>query len=309
VPAIARPAPYGDLMARLAFLGTPEVAVAPLRALTGAGHDIALVVTRPDKRRGRGGTMTPSPVKAAALDLGLPVTHDLAEIAHAGVELGVVVAYGRIIPVAVLEAVPLVNLHFSLLPRWRGAAPLERAILAGDRETGVCLMKIEEGLDTGPVYARRAIPLDDDITLRQLQDRLVELGCDILLAALADGVDGLPAPEPQVGEATMAEKVTSEDLRLDWTQPARQLHRVVRLGRAWSTFRGKRLVVLEATVDVARAQPGEALRPGAMVGAAVVTGDGVLELRRVQPESRSPMSADEWLRGVRPQNGERLGTG
>jgi methionyl-tRNA formyltransferase len=295
-------------MARLAFLGTPEIAVAPLRALSDAGHDIALVVTRPDKRRGRGGALTPSPVKAAALALGLPVTHNLADIAHATIELGVVVAYGRIIPAAVLDEVPLVNLHFSLLPRWRGAAPLERAILAGDRETGVCLMKIEEGLDTGPVYARRAIPLDDDITLRQLQDRLVELGCDILLDALADGVDHLPAPEPQVGEPTMAEKVTSEDLRLDWTQPARQLHRVVRLGRAWSTFRGKRLVVLEATVDVARAQPGEALRPGAMVGAAVVTGDGVLVLRRVKPESRSPMSADEWLRGARPKNGERLGT-
>jgi methionyl-tRNA formyltransferase len=295
-------------MARLAFLGTPEMAVVPLRALADAGHDVALVVTRPDKRRGRGGATTPSPVKAAALELGIPVTHELAEIAHAGVELGVVVAYGRIIPAVVLEEVPLVNLHFSLLPRWRGAAPLERAILAGDRETGVCLMKIEEGLDTGPVYARRAIPLDDDITLQQLRVRLVELGCDILLAALADGVDNLPAPEPQVGEPTIAEKITSEDLQLDWTQPARQLHRVVRLGRAWTTFRGKRLTVLEVTVHVAHAKPGEALRPGAMVGAAVVTGDGVVQLRRVKPESRSPMSADEWLRGVRPENGERLGT-
>ena len=300
--------PYGEVMARLAFLGTPEMAVAPLRALTGAGHDVALVVTRPDKRRGRGGYTTPSPVKAAALELGIPVTHELAEIAHAGVELGVVVAYGRIIPAVVLEKVPLVNLHFSLLPRWRGAAPLERAILAGDRETGVCLMKIEEGLDTGPVYARCAVPLDDGITLQRLRVRLVELGCDILLAALADGVEHLPVPEPQVGEPTIAEKITSEDLQLDWSQPAGQVHRVVRLGRAWTTFRGKRLTVLEATVDVARATPGETLRPGAMVGAAVVTGDGVVQLIRVKPESRSPMSADEWLRGVRPENGERLGT-
>jgi methionyl-tRNA formyltransferase len=169
-------------------------------------------------------------------------------------------------------------------------------------------MKIEEGLDTGPVYARRAIPLDDDITLDQLRVRLVELGCDILLAALADGVDHLPAPEPQVGESTIAEKITSEDLQLDWTQAARHLHRVVRLGRAWTTFRGKRLTVLEATVDDARVKLGAALRPGAMVGAAVVTGDGVLVLRRVKPESRSPMSADEWLRGMHPQHGERLGT-
>jgi methionyl-tRNA formyltransferase len=295
-------------MARLAFLGTPEMAVAPLRALVDAGHDIALVVTRPDKRRGRGGTTTPSPVKAAALELGLRVTHELADVADAGVELGVVVAYGRIIPAAVLDQVPLVNLHFSLLPRWRGAAPLERAILAGDRETGVCLMKIEEGLDTGPVYVRRAVSLDEDITLQQLRTRLVELGCEVVVDALARGVDHLPVPELQVGEPTIADKITSEDLHLDWTEPARQLHRVVRLGRAWTTFRGKRLTVLEATPADAHAALAEGLPPGAMVGAAVVTGEGILVLRRVQPDSRSPMSADEWLRGVHPENGERVGT-
>jgi methionyl-tRNA formyltransferase len=295
-------------MARLAFLGTPEMAVVPLRALAAAGHDIALVVTRPDKRRGRGGTTTPSPVKAAALELGLPVTHELADVAHAGVELGVVVAYGRIIPAALLAQVPMVNLHFSLLPRWRGAAPLERAILAGDRETGVCLMKLEEGLDTGPVYVRRAIPLDDDVTLEQLRSKLVELGRDILVDALADGVDHLPAPENQVGEPTIADKITAADLHLDWARPARQLHRVVRLGRAWTSFRGKRLTVLDAVVEDTRVIRGEGLAPGAIVGAAVFTGDGALVLRRVQPESRSPMSADEWLRGVRPANGERLGT-
>jgi methionyl-tRNA formyltransferase len=251
---------------------------------------------------------TPSAVKAAALELGLRVTHELTGVAEAGVELGVVVAYGRIIPAAVLDQVPLVNLHFSLLPRWRGAAPLERAILAGDRETGVCLMKIEEGLDTGPVYVRRPISLEDDITLQRLRTRLVELGSEMLVDALARGVDHLPVPKPQVGEPTIADKITPEDLHLDWTEPARQLHRVVRLGRAWTTFRGKRLTVLEAMPDNARATHAQGLPPGAMVAAAVVTGDGVLELRRVQPASRSPMSADEWLRGVRPENGERLGT-
>jgi methionyl-tRNA formyltransferase len=302
--------PYGELMARLAFLGTPDIAVVPLRALVDAGHDVALVVTRPDKRRGRGGGTTASPVKAAAVELGLVVTHELADVAHAGVELGVVVAYGRIVPAPLLEQVPMVNLHFSLLPRWRGAAPVERAILAGDRETGVCLMKLAAGLDTGPVYARRAVPLDDDITLGELRVRLVEIGSDLLVTALARGVDHLPTPEPQVGESTIANKITTEDLHLDWTQSAGQLHRVVRLGRAWTTFREKRLTVLEAAVgDVAvRGDHGEPLPTGAMVGDAVVTGDGVLVLRRVQPESRSPMSADEWLRGVRPGNGERLGT-
>ncbi len=301
-------------MARLAFLGTPDVAVAPLRALRDAGHDIALVVTRADKRRGRGGTTTPSPVKAAAGDLGLPVTHELSDVAAAGVELGVVVAYGRIIPAALLADVPMINLHFSLLPRWRGAAPVERAILAGDHETGVCLMKIEEGLDTGPVYASSAVPLDEEITLTGLRAELVDVGCALLVGALAHGVNGLPVPVPQVGEPTIADKITKEELHLNWAEPARQLRRVVRLERAWTTFRGKRLTVLEATLGDAPEEQGgqggqaDRLGPGAMVGAAVVTGDGALVLRRVQPESRSPMSAEEWLRGVRPAHGERLGT-
>ncbi len=145
-------------MARLAYLGTPDMAVPPLRALVEAGHDIALCVTRPDSRRGRGKEETPSPVKLAATELGLPVTHTMDDLTTVGVDLAVVVAYGRIIPVRLLEQIPMVNLHFSLLPRWRGAAPVERAILAGDRETGVCLMKVEEGLDTGPVYAVRRVP-------------------------------------------------------------------------------------------------------------------------------------------------------
>jgi methionyl-tRNA formyltransferase len=146
------------------------------------------------------------------------------------------------------------------------------------------------------------------MTLENLRALLVEVGSALLVEALADGVDGLPVPEDQVGEPTLAEKITAQDLHLDWGQPARQLHRVVRLGRAWTTFRDKRLTVLDAAVDTSAAHH-DGLPPGAMVGAAVATGDGALVLRRVQPESRSPMSADEWLRGVRPENGERLGTG
>ena len=172
-------------MARLAYLGTPDMAVPPLRALVEAGHDIALCVTRPDRRRGRGKEMTPSPVKEAATELGIPVTHDMDDLATAGVELAVVVAYGRIIPARLLEQIPMVNLHFSLLPRWRGAAPVERAILAGDRETGVCLMKVEEGLDTGPVYAVRTVPLDDDITLAALRRELVDVASALVVESLA----------------------------------------------------------------------------------------------------------------------------
>ena len=293
-------------MARLAYLGTPEMAVAPLRALVGAGHDVALCVTRPDRRRGRGGRTTPSPVKAAAGALGIPASEDLDDLERADVEFAVVVAFGRIIPARLLAQVPMVNVHFSLLPRWRGAAPVERAILAGDLETGVCLMKIDAGLDTGAVYAMRTVPMDDDVTLEELRARLVEVACTLLVDELAHGLAGLPEPEPQRGQPTIAEKISREDLHLDWSRTAVELKRVVRLGHAWTTFRGKRLTVLEAVV--AAEDPGtDGLRPGALSGALVATGDGSLQLRRVQPESRSPMSADEWLRGVRAGDGERLG--
>ncbi len=268
---------------------------------------MALCVTRPDRRRGRGGQTTPSPVKEAATELGLTVSHDMDDLLGAGVELAVVVAYGRIIPRRLLEQIPMVNLHFSLLPRWRGAAPVERAILAGDRETGVCLMKVEEGLDTGPVYAVRTVPLGDDITLEALRRQLVSVASALVVDVLAAGVSGLPNPEPQRGEVTTAEKITKEDLHLDWAAPAVQLRRVVRLGRAWTTFRGKRLTVLDAAPGPSRPDT-ERHPPGALDGPVVVTGVGTLVLRQVQPESRSPMSADEWLRGARPAVGELLGT-
>ena len=292
-------------MARLAFLGTPEIAVRPLRALVDAEHDIALCVTRPDRRRGRGGSVTPSPITKAAVSLGIPVSHSMEDVADAGVELAVVVAYGRIIPSALLDRLPMVNLHFSLLPRWRGAAPVERAILAGDSETGVCLMKVEEGLDTGPIYARRTVPLGDDVDLPTLRGELVEMGSALLVATLAGGAAGLPVPEPQHGVPTTADKLTGEDLRLQWEETAVQLHRVVRLGRAWTTFRGRRLGVLKARPEVGDSGSG---LPGALVKTAVITGQGILQLEQVLPESRTPMSADDWVRGIRPSVGERLGS-
>jgi methionyl-tRNA formyltransferase len=294
-------------MARLAFLGTPDMAVPPLRALVEAGHDVALCVTRPDRKRGRGGALSPSPVKAAALELGVPVTHAMDDVATADVELAVVVAYGRIIPVALLEQVPMVNLHFSLLPRWRGAAPVERAILAGDTETGVCLMKVEEGLDTGPVYAVRTVPIDDEVDLPTLRERLVAVGADMLVDDLRHGLAGLPAPQPQEGEATMAEKISKEDLHLHWENDARTLQRVVRLGHAWTTFRGQRFRVQRAAVDDTVA-PAPSDPPGTLSGTAVVTGQGLLRLLEVQPESRSSMPAESWARGAHLREGERLGS-
>ena len=281
------------------------MAVGPLRALVAAGHDISLCITRPDRRRGRGGTITPSPVKEAAASLGIAVSHSMDDVAMSGAELAVVVAYGRIIPEGLLNLVPMVNLHFSLLPRWRGAAPVERAILAGDHETGVCVMRVEAGLDSGPVYARRVVPVDDEVDLPTLRSELVDVGSALLVETLAGGVAGLPAPEPQQGEPTIAAKVANEDLHLQWEEPAVQLHRVVRLGRAWTTFRGRRLGILKSHV-VADAV-GQGL-PGTLIRASVVTGQGALSLLVVQPESRSPMSAEDWLRGIRPTESERLGS-
>jgi methionyl-tRNA formyltransferase len=165
--------------------------------------------------------------------LGLLVTHKPADVVPSGAELGVVVAYGRLVKPDVLAAVPMVNVHFSLLPRWRGAAPVERSILAGDRETGVCLMELEEGLDTGPVYARAATPIGADETADELRRRLGGIGADLLLKNLAVG---LGAPEPQIGEPTYAAKITTDEMRLDFEQAAEICDRAVRVGRAWTTW-------------------------------------------------------------------------
>ncbi len=246
-----RPWPDGPIashpMARLVFLGTPEAAVAPLRTLVEAGHEVALVVSRADKRRGRGARLQPSPVKAAASELGLDVTDSLDDVLGVGAELGVVVAYGRIIPMAVLDHLPMVNLHFSLLPRWRGAAPVERAILEGDAETGVCLMAVEAGLDTGGIYAESDTVIGDDETAEELRSRLVAMGCDLLEQHLKGGAAGLPVARDQVGQPSYAEKILPGEHEIHWEHQAVQIHRVIRLGRAWTTFRGRRLRILQAT--------------------------------------------------------------
>lgn len=269
---------------RLAFLGTPAAAVPPLRALCDAGHDVALVVSRADARRGRGRGLSPSPVKAAALELGVPVTDVVDDVLGLDppADLGVVVAYGRLIKPHVLERLPMVNLHFSLLPRWRGAAPVERAILAGDAVTGVCVMAVEEGLDTGGVYARVELPIDPDETAAELRARLVDAGTQLLVDTLAAG---LGEPEPQVGEPTYAAKIDPAELEIDWSQPAVDIHRLVRIGGAWTTHDGKRLKVWRT-----------ALR------------DGELEVLEVQPEGKGRMPFDAWARGARWQPGQPLGT-
>ncbi len=283
----------------------------PLRALHAAGFDIPLVVTRADKRRGRGKTLSPSPVKAAALELGLDVVDDLSTVADLDVDLGVVVAYGRIIPTSLLEVLPMVNLHFSILPRWRGAAPVERAILAGDERTGVCLMGVAPELDTGDVHRCDEVDIDPDESLDELRGRLVDLGAELLVEELQRGLQ--PGVE-QTGETTYAAKIEAAEYRLDFGRPAVQLHRVVRLGRAWCEFRGRRLKVLAARpVDEAEhemtapADDAATIDVGGLVGPLVTTGDGRLELVEVQPEGKKPMPVEAWLNGVKPEPGERLG--
>jgi methionyl-tRNA formyltransferase len=270
---------------RLAYLGTPAMAVPPLRALVDAGHDVALVVSRADARRGRGGELAPSAVKAAASELGIPVTDVVDDVLTLDppAELGVVVAFGRIIKPHVLAELPMVNLHFSLLPRWRGAAPVERAILAGDEVTGVCVMDVEEGLDTGAVYRREAIPIGPDETADELRYRLVEVGTRLLIDTLAAP---LPTPAPQEGEPTYASKVEPGELRIDWSRPPVEIHRLVRLGGAWTTHHGKRLKIWRTAI----------------------AHDGGLEILEVQPEGKGRMSFRDWANGARWQPGEPLGT-
>jgi len=291
---------------RLAFLGTPHVAAVVLRALHDAGHDVALVVTPPERRRGRGSALVATPVKRCALELGLPVSDRVADVVDAHVELGVVVAFGTIIRPEVLEKVPMVNLHFSLLPRWRGAAPVERAILAGDERTGVSLMKLDEGLDTGPVYARVETAVGPEESAAQVRDRLAALGVRLLVDRLAGGLATLGSPEPQVGEAVYAAKIDREELWLDWERPAIELHRLVRVGRAWTTFRSKRLIVEQARLASSAAADEEP--PGTLVGDEVVCGVGRLDLLEVRPEGRTAQPFAAWRRGARPAPGERLGT-
>ena len=287
---------------RLVYLGTPEMAVPPLRALHAAGYEIPLVVSRADKRRGRGNALLPSPVKQAALDLGLTVTATVEEALDADADLGVVVAFGRIIRRPVLERLAMINLHFSQLPRWRGAAPVERAILAGDDTTAVDVMDVEEGLDTGGVHAEAVLTIGPDETAGELRTRLVAAGTDLLLATLATG---LGEARPQSGETTYAHKIEPAELRLDWTRPAVELHRVVRVGGAWTTFRDRRLKVWRTEVaDGAVTGPGE---PGTIDGDRVVTGAGDLRLIEVQPEGKGRQAAAAWRNGARPGAGERLG--
>jgi len=282
---------------RIAYLGSPDLAVRPLRALVDAGYEIPLVVSMPDRRRGRGNELMPTAIKAAAVDLGLRVTSDLADLVdlveNNGVDLAVVVAYGRIIPASLLQKLAFVNLHFSLLPRWRGAAPVERGLLAGDRRTGVCLMDLDVELDTGALYRRTETEIEPDETLDELRDRLVEIGSAQLLGALEEGFG---EPTPQEGDPVYAHKISVDERKIDWGQSASAIHRQVRVGGAFTTWQGKRFKIHRT-----RLTAGD----GVLV---VPTGSGELELLEVQPEGKPRMDAGAWANGARWRREDRFGS-
>ncbi|MGA1362618.1 MAG: methionyl-tRNA formyltransferase [Ilumatobacteraceae bacterium] len=283
------------------FLGTPHAAVTVLDAIVEAGHPVLLVVSRRDARRGRGSAVSPSPVKERAIELGLETTDDPEELHRrtfpSGTK-GVVVAYGRIIPAALLGTMPMLNVHFSLLPRWRGAAPVERAILAGDERTGVCVMGVEEGLDTGPVFASEETAIGD-LGTAALTDVLARMGARLLLGVLAD-----PAAvgEPQTGEATYAAKISPADLVIDWGEPAAAVLRRVRAVAAHTVLDGRRVRIVQAEPCDGSLVAGQMSTDGT-----VGTGNGCVRLLRVRPESRVEMDAAAWLRGLNAVFPVRLG--
>lgn len=298
---------------RLAFLGNPAIAVPSLRGLVtaapGLEMELALVVTGSERRRGRRAKPSPTPVGETACELGLTVVHDLAALAERDpeeglIDLGVVVAYGQIIPAEVLSRVPMVNLHFSLLPRWRGSAPVERALLAGDSETGVCLIDVAESLDAGGVHARVSTAISSNDSAQDLRGRLSLLGADLLVGWLTSLVQQGPGcAEPQEGEPTWAHKLDRKELHLDSHRPAVDLHRMVRVGGAYTTFRDDSLKVW--TAELAQVNPGHPI--GAVVGDVLVTGDGGLRLVEVQSAGRARMPFSSWAAGARLAPGELLG--
>jgi methionyl-tRNA formyltransferase len=306
---------------RVVFMGTPDFAVPTLSEILGQGHEVAAVYTRAPAAAGRGMELKPSPVHRMAERFGLPVltpgtlrgpAAEETFRAHAA-DVAVVVAYGMILPRAILDAPELgcLNLHASLLPRWRGAAPIQRAIMAGDAETGVAVMKMEEGLDTGPVAMVERVAITPDMTAGELHDRLMGLGADLMVRALAALSRGGLTFTPQPAEGvTYAHKLTNEDGRIDWARTATAVHNQVRgLSPAPGAFftpdlgKGPERVKVLRTARVEGSGEAGTLLDG---GGTVACGEGALRLLEVQPAGKQPMGADEFLRGRRLAPGARL---
>ncbi|MEW6132702.1 MAG: methionyl-tRNA formyltransferase [Pseudomonadota bacterium] len=315
---------------RLIFAGTPEFARRALAAIVDAGHDVALVLTQPDRPSGRGMKLALSPVKQEAEKHGLPVYQPAglkdpaahAPIRDAGAEVMVVAAYGLILPQAVLDIPPrgCLNIHASLLPRWRGAAPIQRAIEAGDAETGICIMRMEAGLDTGPVLLEKRLPILDSDTGASLHDKLADLGAAAIVEALARLDELKPVAQPERG-VTYAAKLSKEDARIDWTLPAEVLARKIRafnpVPGAWTSLpsptplagegrgEGEILKIWQAEAVPGQGRPGEILSAGD--GIVVACGEGALKLTELQKAGAKRMEAVAFLAGAQLVPGQRLG--
>ncbi len=280
---------------RVAFLGTPQIAVPTLNAIVEAGFDVPIVVSGEDKRRGRGKELSPTPVKAAALEHDLFVTADVDELldVHEAkpIDLAVVVAFGKIIQTHLLEAIPMVNLHFSALPRWRGAAPVERAILEGDEETAIDIITVAEGLDEGDIWARLPWPLAADATLVDTWTAMSVEGAKLMVDTMREG---FTTPAAQEGEPVYARKLTTLDSQLNWSRSAVELHRIIRVGRAWTELDGERFKVHAASIEDGDLPEGE------IRDLAVGTADGTLRLDVVQPAGKPRMDAAAWANGAKP---------
>jgi methionyl-tRNA formyltransferase len=306
---------------RLIFMGTPDFAVPTLLALSGAGHEIAAVYTRAAKPAGRGMELQPTPVEREATRLGLRVLTPAtlktpeaqAEFAAFKADAAVVVAYGLILPKAVLEAPRLgcFNVHASLLPRWRGAAPINRAVMTGDHESGVTIMRMDEGLDTGAMVMREVLPIGDDMTAGELHDALARFGAALMPRALAAAEGGTLVLTPQPNEGvTYAAKIAKAETRIDWTKPWREVHNHIRglspFPGAWFELGGVRIKALRTTKG--QGQKTQNAAPGTVLDdrLTIACGDGAIRLAQVQRAGKQPMLAEEFLRGTPVKAGARL---
>lgn len=305
---------------RLVFFGTPDVAVLALRTLLASRHEVVAVVTQPDRPRGRGRKPSPPPVKEVAEAHGIPVLQPESPKDEGFAErlrsfrpgaLGVV-AYGHILPVAVLEVAPAINIHFSLLPRYRGAAPVQRALMDRATETGISAFLLEPTLDTGPVVLAERVEVGPEETAGELLARLGPIGARMLVEALDGFEAGSLRPVAQDSSyASPAPKIKPEEARIDWAAPADRIVNLVRALNpepgAWTTFRGKRMTVWRARVtDAPSGAPGEII-PMAKERFVVAAGSGAVEPLELQPEGKRRMSAEEFARGYRPGPEDRLG--
>ncbi len=295
---------------RVVFLGTPHFAVPTLDALHRAGHEICGVVAQPDKPVGRGQAMASPPTAVRARQLGVPVFQPTklksgdfpGEFAALGADVGIVVAYGRILPPALLEAPRrgCINVHASLLPRWRGAAPIQWSILAGDTETGITTMQMAEGLDTGDILLQSRTPIGPEETAGQLHDRLAPMGAELLVQTLARLDQIVPRPQPESG-VTYAKMLTREMSAIDWTRTAAEIDRQVRGLSPWPGTVSGSLKLIRARPAAGSGEPGTLLD-----GARVACGEGAIELLEVQVPGKKAVSGRDWMNGARLRPGDRI---